>query len=71
MLWVLLLLGQKLTAVNGWCWVVGIPGLATITIFFCFLFVDLPGGLNQRPLVGETLLSSVPASISLVFILDP
>ena len=40
------------------------PGLATYSIFFCFLFVkkiiDLPGGQINDPLSGKTLFSVVP-----------
>ena len=46
-----------------------IPGLATNSIFFCFLFVKthwFAWRADQWPLIGETLLSSVPPSISLV-----
>ena len=47
-------------------------GLATNSIFFCFLFVKnhwFSGRANQWPLVGETLFSYVPTSNSLVLVL--
>ena len=50
------------------------PGLATNSIFICFLFVKnhwFAWRANQWPLVGETLFSSVPPSNSLVSVSDP
>ena len=47
------------------------PGLATNSIFFCFLSVKNHWFAHHWPLVGETLLSSVPPSNSLVSVSDP
>ena len=50
------------------------PGLATNSIFFCFLFMKnhwFACKANQWPLIGETLISSVPPSNSLVSVSDP
>ena len=51
-----------------------VTGLATISIFFCFLFCEnslIAWRANQSPLIGETLFSSVPPSNSLVSVSDP
>ena len=51
-----------------------VPGLATNSIFFCFLFVKnhwFAWRANQWPLIGETLFSSVPPSNSLDSVSDP
>ena len=53
----------------------GLPGLATNSIIFYFLFVKknhwFAWRANQWPLAGETLFSSVPPSNSLISVSDP
>ena len=64
------LLGAALPCPDSW-WQIG---LATNSIFFCFLFVKnhwFAWRANQWPLIGETLFSSVPPSNSLVSVSDP
>ena len=45
------------------------PGLATVSIFFCFFFVKINLQIND-PSSWETLFSSVPPSNSLVSVSD-
>ena len=52
----------------------GLPGLATNSISFCFLFVKthwFAWRANQWPLIGESLFSFVPPSNSLVSVSYP
>ena len=50
-------------------------GVATNSIFFCFLFakkiIDLPGGKINDPSLGKILFSFVPPSNSLAVVSDP